>query len=497
MPINPPKNITKWLLYSIYFILLLALSIGITASIRLNQVNENIIQISQDRNIQREVLIDGKYRFLLVDNYANKYLEDYKQGNYILFQQTYADLTAFLETYNGIFSPIPQATLYQQIFTNLSDYQKSLTNIDSSYRADPKNSNGDVTFYTSQLQLHKNETLDSFSSLAQMVESEINEGTNRSLANLNQTRLLLTILIIMMLITGPLFGYAIIRQVNATNLQKQALIDTKNEFEQKLQDQREELNKANQETKQFAYIVSHDLRSSLTNLKGFTKELNYSLDQIKQPLENALPAMETVDHQKVQIALNQDIPEALNYIHNSVNRMESFINAVLKLSRLGRKELVLTEIDLNPIVEEIVANLTYQLELREGGVYAQKLPVITADQTSMEQIFANILDNAIKYWYQGRPLEINITAKEQKDETIFAIKDNGRGIATEDIGSVFALFRRIGQSQEVGEGMGMAYVQAIVRNMGGRIWIDSKLSVGTTVFFTIPKSIPESKGNGY
>lgn len=496
MPLNSTKNTTKWLTYSIYFILLLALTIGITVSIRLNQVNENIVQISQGRNNQREVLIEGKYRFLLADTYANKYLEDFKQGNFILFQQTYADLTAFLETNTSMFSPETQAALYQQIFRNVSDYQKALINIDNSYRVDPKNTSGDITFYTSQLQLHKNDTLDSYDFLSQKIESEISEGTKTSLANLNQTRLLVTVLIIMMLITGPLFGFAIIRQVNATNQQKQLLVDAQNEFNQKLQDQREELNKANQETKQFAYIVSHDLRSSLTNLKGFAKELNYSLEQIKQPLEKALPGLESIDHQKVQIALNQDIPEALNYIQNSVNRMESFINAVLKLSRLGRKELVLTKIDLNPIVEAIVANLTYQLEIREGVVYAQKLPVITADQTSMEQIFANILDNATKYWYQGRPLEINITAKEQNDETIFAIKDNGRGIATEDLGSVFALFRRIGSSQEVGEGMGMAYVQAIVRNMGGRIWIDSKLSVGTTVFFSIPKNIPESKVNG-
>ena len=300
----------------------------------------------------------------------------------------------------------------------------------------------------------------------------------------------------MMFITGPLFGYIIIREVNKNSHQKGILRNTIEEYEQKLTDQKIELSQANQETRQFAYIVSHDLRSSLTNLKGFTRELGYSLDQIKTPLEKSLASLEELDRQKVSLALKQDIPEALTYINNSVNRMESFINAVLKLSRLGRKELVLTKIDLNPMVDEIVANLTYQLELREGAVYAQKLPTITADQTSMEQIFANILDNAIKYWYQGRPLVINITAKEDPTETIFAIKDNGRGIASEDIENVFGLFQRLGSSSETGEGMGMAYVKAIIRNMGGRIWIEFTVSVGTKIFFSIPKSFPESRSNG-
>jgi signal transduction histidine kinase len=147
------------------------------------------------------------------------------------------------------------------------------------------------------------------------------------------------------------------------------------------------------------------------------------------------------------------------------------------------------------LVEQIVANLNYQLELKQGAVYAQNLPKVMADQTSLEQIFANLLDNATKYWYQGRPLEIHITAKQKNDEIIFAIKDNGRGIAREDMDKVFAPFRRIGASQELGEGMGMAYVQAIVRNMGGRIWIESEISIGTTVFFTIPRKSEEKNKN--
>ncbi|OJX38334.1 MAG: hypothetical protein BGO78_10040 [Chloroflexi bacterium 44-23] len=483
------KNITKWIIYAIYLVLLLALIIGIVAAVKLNQINANIIELSQVHDAERMVLSEIRYRFSLIDSLATRYLEDFKQGNLLLYQQAYADLNTFLDENQAVFSDSPKKELYGEIKRSVQIYENTFQNIDESHRVSPGKNNDDFTFYSSQFVLHKNNTLDAIAKLSVQVESDITQTTLRSLDNISQTRLLLTVLIIMMIITGPLFGYVIIQQVNQYNRQKNLLKSTTEDFQKRLQDQKSDLSQAIQETKQFAYIVSHDLRSSLTNLKGFTRELDYSLDQIKAPLEKSLPGMQELERQKVSLALKQDIPEAINYINNSVNRMESFINAVLKLSRLGRKQLTLTQIDPNPLVEEIVANLAYQLELREGVVYAQKLPIITADQTSLEQVFANILDNAIKYWYQGRPLEINITAKDSSTETIFAIKDNGRGIAPEDMDGVFALFRRVGSSSEAGEGMGMAYVQAIIRNMDGRIWIESKVSVGTTVFFSIPKEI--------
>lgn len=493
MALKTRNTLTKWLIYIIYFLLLVALILGITLSIRLNQINENIIQLSENHDIERHYATEIKYRFALTDNYAHEYLQEYLQGNLLLYQQTYADFLLFLEEKQAAFAHLPCSDTYQSIQTAITEYGKALSNIEDSQRAGK--SKEDLTFYRSQMLLHRTDLLDLFDLLVTQVESEINTETQIALGNITQTRWMLTILLIIMIVTGPLSGYINLRQINTNNQLQRKQDVTELEFKQKLKDQKVELNQANQETKQFAYIVSHDLRASLTNLKGFTRELSYSLDQLTNPVEKTLPILDEVERQKVTIAIKQDIPEAINYINSSVNRMESFINAVLKLSRLGRKQLVLTEIDPNPLVEEIVANLTYQLELREGVVYAQKLPRIIADQTSLEQIFANVLDNAIKYWYQNRPLVINIAAKEEKEETIFAIKDNGRGIAKEDLDAVFGLFRRLGSSSEAGEGMGMAYVQAIVRNMGGRIWLNSTVSVGTTVFFSIPKSIQENSEN--
>ncbi|PKN85884.1 MAG: hypothetical protein CVU46_09660 [Chloroflexi bacterium HGW-Chloroflexi-8] len=489
------KNNSKWLIVAIYLILFFALFLGIISSIRLNEISDNINQLSQDHNYERGIITEIQYRFTLADKYAVDYLNSYKQGDLLIFQQTYADLVTFIDTNKSAFTIPAEQELFDQIVTLISNYEIAINNIEKNQRAGPNKNMEDITFFSSQVEIYKNNIFDSLGNLSNEVESEISSHTSLSQKIINQTRVLLVILIITMIVTGPLSGWLIIRQQNEKNRQKKAIKEMQIDFEQKLDEQKTELGKANQETKQFAYIVSHDLRSSLINMKGFSKELSYSIDQIHSILSNILPKLENNDQQKLSLAINQDIPEAMNYINNSVSRMESFINAMLKLSRLGRRELEIIEIDPNPLVEQIVANLNYQLELKQGAVYAQNLPKVMADQTSLEQIFANLLDNATKYWYQGRPLEIHITAKQKNDEIIFAIKDNGRGIAREDMDKVFAPFRRIGASQELGEGMGMAYVQAIVRNMGGRIWIESEISIGTTVFFTIPRKSEEKNKN--
>ncbi len=493
MPGTTRKNYTKLLIVIIYFILFFALFLGIISSVRLNDISENINQLSQDHDVERTIIKEFQYRFDLADSYGFDFMESLKQGDLLLFQQSYADLTAFIDENKEAFETPKKRELLDLLILVISDYEKAFNQYEEANRTSSNKNIEDVEFFASQIEIYKNDIYEKINNLSSEVDREIVNHTIESQENINKTRILLTILIITMIITGPLSGWVIIRQSNESTRQQKALVDAKIEFNQKLDEQKIELSKANQETKQFAYIVSHDLRASLINLKGFAKELAFSIDQIHPIITNQLTKLEPTENQKVSLAINQDIPEAMNYINNSVNRMESFINAVLKLSRLGRRELELIEIDPNPMVEEIVANLTYQLEVRQGAVYAQNLPKIFADQTSLEQIFANILDNATKYWYQGRPLEIHITTKQKNDETIFAIRDNGRGIAKEDMDKVFAPFRRIGTSQELGEGMGMAYVQAIVRNMGGRIWVESEISKGTTIFFTIPNKPIEGK----
>jgi len=118
-------------------------------------------------------------------------------------------------------------------------------------------------------------------------------------------------------------------------------------------------------------------------------------------------------------------------------------------------------------------------------VIVGSLPQVVADRTSMEQITGNILSNAVKYLDSSRPGRIEVTAQANGAETTFCIRDNGRGIAAEDMGKVFAPFRRAGKQDTQGEGMGLAYVQTLLRRHGGLISCESELGKGTTFTFTI------------
>lgn len=253
----------------------------------------------------------------------------------------------------------------------------------------------------------------------------------------------------------------------------------------------EELQQSVAETRQFAYIVSHDLRAPLVNLKGFAAELQMSLDDIRPALDQALTCLDTPRRQELLTAIDEDVPEALGFITSSVDRMDHLINALLKLSRLGRREITLELLDMPALVNTTLQTLAHQIESRQVAVRVAPLPTVMADPTAMEQILGNILNNAVLYLDPARPGQITIDGKRDSEMTCISVRDNGRGIAPEDMDKVFAPFRRIGKLDVAGEGMGLAYVQALVRRHGGHIWCESAPGVGTTFTIALPNLLPE------
>jgi signal transduction histidine kinase len=276
---------------------------------------------------------------------------------------------------------------------------------------------------------------------------------------------------------------------------QEALQEAHNELELRVKERTADLQMANEELKTFAYIISHDLRAPLVNVKGFASELKYALDNLKTIIDPLIPHLEVYDQQELTTTLHSDIPEALGFIDSSVNRMNNLINAILKLSRLGRRDLYFEPIEVEPLIRTILETLAHQIEQRQIAVTLGPLPEVVADRTALEQIMANILTNAINYLESHRPGEIEITAETTPGETIFHIRDNGRGIAAEDMHKVFELFRRAGRQDVAGEGMGLAYVRALVRRHGGYIWCDSELGVGTTFSFTLSNQLKQGESH--
>jgi len=246
-----------------------------------------------------------------------------------------------------------------------------------------------------------------------------------------------------------------------------------------------EVEVANEEVKQFAYIVSHDLRAPLVNLKGFSSELKDAMEVLSPHLTHLMNGMEEDDRNEIEMLVEEDIPEALQFIETSVTRMDGFINSVLKLSRLGRRELSFQTVDVAPFVETCRQSLAHQMEEHKVELIVHDLPEVVADPTALEQIIGNLLTNAVNYLDPERFGRIEIGGERMSLGTRFWIKDNGRGIAKADEEKVFAPFRRAGKQDVVGEGMGLSYVRTMVRQHGGQIWFESEPDVGTTFFFTI------------
>jgi len=243
------------------------------------------------------------------------------------------------------------------------------------------------------------------------------------------------------------------------------------------------------ELKEFSNAVSHDLRSPLVNLMGFSREIEAALAVIRPVIDEALAASDEKRKKALTAAFYQDLPEAVEYIKTAVASMERLTEAILKLSRLERRELRLERLDMNAIARDTLKSLGHQIKARGIRLSVGNLPETAADRVAVEQIFSNLIGNAVNYLDPGRAGEIEIGGEGRPDENVFFVRDNGRGIKACDVEKVFNLFERLGTDSVAGEGMGLAYVRALVRRHGGDVFCESEVGVGSKFTFSISKRI--------
>jgi signal transduction histidine kinase len=260
-----------------------------------------------------------------------------------------------------------------------------------------------------------------------------------------------------------------------------------------------DLREANEEIQRFAYIVSHDLRSPLVNIMGFTSELEELRGDIFKRIaalarrqsataptadnatDTAEPALEGADKQ-----LSEDFTEALGFIKSSIGKMDRLISAILNLTREGRREFKPERIDTRELIENIVSSVAHQAAEAQAQIRIEPLPNIVSDRLGLEQIFSNLIDNALKYLKTGVPGDIQVRGRTKLGFAIFDITDNGRGIDPKDHQRIFDLFRRAGTQDKPGQGIGLAHVRALVRRLGGTMSVASELHQGSTFTITLP-----------
>ena len=294
-------------------------------------------------------------------------------------------------------------------------------------------------------------------------------------------------------IIGVLGGAAaVIMQYTRDIILARREVETLNATLEKRVDERtEELIRANQEVQRFAYIVTHDLRAPLVNIMGFTSELQASLASIQSYVLADGKAPSEGDILEARRAASEDLPEAIGFIRSSTKKMDGLINAILKISRDGRRELRIERVDIKALVETGAAAVNHQVSESDGEVAIDdKLPTVISDRLSLEQVFGNLFDNAIKYQSPERPLRISVNARSGgRAGVVIEFTDNGRGIAPEDHERVFELFRRSGTQDKPGEGIGLAHVRSLMRNLGGDIVVRSELGQVTTFVLRLPPDL--------
>ena len=226
-----------------------------------------------------------------------------------------------------------------------------------------------------------------------------------------------------------------------------------------------ELARSNEELGQFAYVASHDLQEPLRMVASFTQLLG----------------------RRYKGKLDDDADEFIRYAVEGVNRMQQLINDLLDYSRVGTRGNPFVEVDANKTMGLVLDSLHARIQETGATVEVAQLPTIAADAVQLEQLFQNLVGNALKYRAEAPPA-VSVSAKEEAAGWHFTVSDNGIGIDPAYAERIFIIFQRLhGKEQYEGTGIGLAICKKIVDRHGGSIWVESSPGQGSTFHFILPK----------
>ena len=234
-----------------------------------------------------------------------------------------------------------------------------------------------------------------------------------------------------------------------------------------------ELKRSNEELQHFAYVASHDLQEPLRKIASYT-----------QLLEKRYGGQ-----------FDEKADKFIGYVTDGVQRMQTLINDLLAYSRVGTRGRPFEPTDCEEVFETAVSNLETAITETEARVTHDPLPTVMADGRQLVQAFQNLIANGIKF-RREEPPQIHVTAKQEENEWVFSIRDNGIGIDEQYAERIFVIFQRLHTRTEyAGTGIGLAICKKIVERHGGRIWLESNVGEGTAFYFTIPERTERHAGD--
>jgi PAS domain S-box-containing protein len=226
----------------------------------------------------------------------------------------------------------------------------------------------------------------------------------------------------------------------------------------------EDLRRSNEELERFAYVASHDLQEPLRMVGSYVQLLA----------------------KRYRGRLDADADEFIGYALDGALRMRRLIEELLAYSRVGTRGAALRPTDSGEVVAAALRSLKLAVEEAGASVKVGRLPTVLADPGQLEQVFLNLLSNALKFRGSEAPT-VEVTAERQDRTWTFRVRDDGIGIEPEYFERIFVIFQRLhGRNDFPGTGMGLAIVKKVVDRHGGRIWVESAPAEGSTFSFTLP-----------
>lgn len=237
------------------------------------------------------------------------------------------------------------------------------------------------------------------------------------------------------------------------------------ELNKDLKNKNEELQLMNQELESFSYSVSHDLRAPLRSINGYSEILK----------------------EDYQEKLEEEGNRILDSIMKNSTRMSELIDCLLDFSRLGRKEITKTHIDMHVLVDSVMKELDMSSDNINLKYNINDLPPANGDVNLLKQVWINLIGNAVKYSGKKENPLVELGSRRDTDSTIYYVKDNGAGFNMEFSDKLFGVFQRLHSSNEFeGVGIGLAIVQRIISRHGGRVWAEAEVDKGATFYFSLP-----------
>lgn len=294
---------------------------------------------------------------------------------------------------------------------------------------------------------------------------------------------------------GELFLTAIVRDAADRKKYEEALLRLNQDLEERVKIRTVELAERNvqltqktEENEMFVYSVSHDLRSPLVNLEGFSEELRLAAQDVQELLKDARIPDDL--RRKADALFETGVRESVGFVRTAVGRLGRIIDALLRLSRAGRVVYQPQSLDVTAIARRVVDSMRRTAEERKAEVTVGDLPGAWCDPVAVEQVFANLIGNALNYLEPVRPGRVEVGALPVAAGPVGArtyfVRDNGVGIPAPYHGKLFQALQRLHPDKAPGEGIGLAIVRRVLERLGGAIRLESQAGIGTTFYFTLP-----------